>query len=245
MQAAGQPHGRLDDDLLSPYAESVGKRIAVRKRTVAKDGSGRHGIRAGVIATAFPLIFAGCMQRGPQTEAPPSQRTGIPQHSPRRASVAFVGFDGGSEERTQRFATMLAESAAALDVTAAPSANAHYFLRGYLTATPMQDGGVRLAYVGDLFDRRKQRAQRLSGGMTIPARGDDPWAAADDLKIRALATQGAQELAETLAGMPEAGAPTLARPTPLTPSGGVTAVARQTPAPSPPAPAMHANHTSE
>lgn len=128
-----------------------------------------------------------------------------------------------------------------MDITTAPHAAAHYFLRGYLTATPLQEGGVRLAYVGDLFDRRKQRAQRLSGGMTIPARGDDPWAAADDLKIKALAMQGAQDLADALADMPEAAAPVATR----RPSAGVTTVARQAPGRTATPPAMHANHTSE
>lgn len=150
------------------------------------------------------------MQPAPTSDAPAATRTVARQPGSRGASVAFIGFDGGSEERTQRFATLFAESASANDVATAPSATADYFLRGYLTATPVPDGGVRLGYVGDLFDRRKQRAQRLSGGITIPARGDDPWAAADDLKIRALAAQGAQELADALATMPEAGAPATA-----------------------------------
>ena len=215
----------------------------MRNRTVAQDGLRRLGVRSGIIAAGFPFLLAGCMQQPPQAEAPPVRRTATQQNSPRGASVAFVGFDGGSEERTQRFATMLSESASAMDITTAPSTTAHYFLRGYLTATSMQDGGVRLAYVGDLFDRRKQRAQRLSGGMTVPARGSDPWAAADDLKIRALAAQGAQDLADALAGMPEAAAPVASRQAAPT---GVTSVARQSPPPAAPAaPAMHANHTPE
>ena len=213
----------------------------MRKRTVPQDGLRRLGIRSGIFAAGFPFLLAGCMQQPPQAEAPPVRRTATQQNSPRGASVAFVGFDGSSEERTQRFATLFAESANAMEITTAPSATAHYFLRGYLTATPMQDGGVRLAYVGDLFDRRKQRAQRLSGGITVPARGEDPWAAADDLKIRALATQGAQDLADALAEMPEAAAPVVAR----SPArAGVTAVARQAPGRTA-RPAMHANHTSE
>ena len=242
MPTSGQPGGWLDGRPLSFYADRVGKRIAVKNRTVEQDGLRRFGVRSGIFAAGFPFFLAGCMQQPPQAEAPPVRRTATQQNSSRGASVAFVGFDGGSEERTQRFATLFAESANAMEITTAPSAKAHYFLRGYLTATSMQDGGVRLAYVGDLFDRHKQRAQRLSGGITVPARGNDPWAAADDLKIRALATQGAQELADALADMPKAAAPFVAR---SSAPAGVTAVARQATGRPAPQPAMHANHTPE
>ena len=110
-----------------------------------------------------------------------------------------------------RFSSTFADAAATRDIVVAPADRAAYLLRGYLTATAVTEG-VRLTYVWDLFDRRKQRAQRLSESVVVPPRGADPWAAADDLKIGVLATRGAQDLADVLTNMPEAIAATSSGP---------------------------------
>ncbi len=168
----------------------------------------RGGATVGTSAWATVVLcaaLAGCNQTaatvGPvDTPSRIVARAGV---SPRGASVAIVDFDGGPADTGSRFSSAFADAATARDITIATPDRAAYLLRGYLTATPVAEG-VRLTYVWDLFDRRKQRAQRLSESVVVPPRGADPWAAADDLKIGVLATRGAQDLADVLTNMPEA-----------------------------------------
>ena len=168
-----------------------------------------RGVGAAAMIHGAMLVLcaalAGCNQTAgtvAPSDAPPriAARAGV---SPRGATVAIVDFDAGPGDIGSRFSSTFADAAAARDIVVAPADRAAYLLRGYLTATAVSEG-VRLTYVWDLFDRRKQRAQRLSESVVVPSRGADPWAAADDLKIGVLATRGAQDLADVLTNMPEA-----------------------------------------
>ena len=151
------------------------------------------------------VAASGCMQTA-ATVAPSDASQTVaarPGASPRGATVAIVDLDGGPGDIGSRFTSAFTDAATAREIVVAPAERAAYLLRGYLTATPVAEG-VRLTYVWDLFDRRKQRAQRLSQSVVVPPRNTDPWAAADDLKIGVLATRGAQDLADVLTTMPEA-----------------------------------------
>jgi hypothetical protein len=180
-----------------------------------------------VVAT-FGLALPGCNQAAPppSAEAAPPKVAARPGVSPRGASVAVVGMDGAPVETAQRFADAFGGAAKASDITTEGPDSAVYLLRGYLTASP-EASSVRLTYVSDLFDRRKQRAQRITNEVVVPARGADPWAAADFAALNALAAQGAQDLAAVLTTTPEAADAAVPARAPV---AGTTSVARQAPA---------------
>ena len=176
----------------------------------------------------FSVLLSACVQTAPPpptADAVPPKPAARPGVSPRGATVAVVALDGAPTEAARRFADAFGEAAEAREVVTAPSGSAKYFLRGYLTATPGADG-VRLTYVSDLFDRRKQRAQRLTDEVLVPPRGAEPWDSATDTAIAALAAHGAQDLADVLTNTPEAIAAASA-PAKQPATEGTTAVARQ------------------
>jgi hypothetical protein len=182
---------------------------------------------AGVLI-AFGL--AGCMQTTPTpvAQSAPPKVAARPGVSPRNASIALIGVDGAPADTLQRFSEAFGGAAPARDITAVAPDRAAYLVRGYLTATPEAEG-VRLTYVSDVFDRQKQRAQRVTSEIVAPARGADPWASADFAALNALAAQGAQDLAAVLSNTPEAAAPS-PNPDVPTSSSGTTRITRASPA---------------
>jgi hypothetical protein len=73
---------------------------------------------------------------------------------------------------------------------------ARYRVRGYLSAEPTGDGGTAVAFVWDVFDAQKQRAQRVAGAKPIrTASAATPWDGLDRDALKRLAEESMNEIA--------------------------------------------------
>ena len=89
------------------------------------------------------------------------------------------------------------------DVALTDRGHARYLARGYISAFPV-DGGARLTYVWDIYDRTNHRAQRLNDEIALKGAAADPWSLVDAAALSALAARSAGELAAYLSNTPEA-----------------------------------------
>ena len=162
----------------------------------------------GIEAVFAASLLCGCLdtavEKGtPAVGAAPHLRIATrPGVSPHGASLAFASLDGPPQAVSDRFREQFDKAALSRDVALAMPETAQYRLRGYLTASPAQ-GGTRLAYVLDLYDRQGHRVQRLTEetGLTPDA---SPWDAVDDKSLALLADRGAKDVAAFLSNTPEA-----------------------------------------
>jgi len=172
-------------------------------KTVAR----RWRIR-GIEAVFAASLLCGCLDTAVEKGAPPvgaaphPRMAARPGVSPHGASLAFASLDGPPEAVSERFREQFDKAAQSRDVALAKPEAAQYRLRGYLTASPGQ-GGTRLAYVLDVYDRQGRRVQRLTeeAGLRPDA---NPWDAVDDKSLAAFADRGAEDLAAFLSNTPEA-----------------------------------------
>jgi hypothetical protein len=94
--------------------------------------------------------------------------------------------------------------AAARDITLADAKKADYLVRGYVTAYPTE-AGTAVSFVYDVFDAKKNRAQRLEDSVIIKsATAGDPWSGVEPTAIASFVTKSADDLAAFLATTPEA-----------------------------------------
>jgi hypothetical protein len=124
------------------------------------------------------------------------------------ATVAIASVDGAPTDLSTRFRQSLDEAAAARRIAVAAPAKAHYLVRGYVTASPIE-GGAEVDIVWDVFTPDKKRTQRLSDAIAVKGSGDDAWAMIDDAALNSVAAKCADDLAAYLSNTPEA-APTSA-----------------------------------
>lgn len=196
---------------------------------------------AAIVATALCLPLAACVDTASQVRvepaAAPSKIARRPGVSPRGATVALASVAGAPQDVNDRFAQAFAQSAGAQEVTTVEPAKAEYLVRAYIDAGAGEPGVTRLSYVIDLFDRSKKRVARLTDEMPVKGAAADPWAAADNSALAALAARSAGDLADALTNTPEAvagaaiasaaGATSAQR---HSAGAGTSAVARQAPA---------------
>ena len=119
------------------------------------------------------------------------------------ATVAIASVDGAPTDVSTRFRQSLDEAAAARRIAVAAPAKAHYLVRGYVTASPIE-GGAEVDMVWDVFTADKQRTQRLSDAIAVKGSGDDAWAMIDDAALNSVAAKCADDLAAYLSNTPEA-----------------------------------------
>ncbi|MBV8849271.1 MAG: hypothetical protein JOZ16_06760 [Methylobacteriaceae bacterium] len=138
-----------------------------------------------------------------------------PNASPRGASVALTltGVETVPRGVVSRFSEALAHAVAVREVDVADPKLAKYFVQMHLTAYPAGDGGTALAYVCDVFDAKKNRAQRLSDDIALKGTSGDPWSLVDDKAVETIAARSADDLAAFLSNTPEAVAAANAAPT--------------------------------
>jgi hypothetical protein len=175
--------------------------IAAHRRSVCLSGPART-----VLALALPLWLAGCGDSLPTgTIAPQAARTTIRPSglSPRPAALAITQLEGAPEPLKSQFMALFNADVAQADVALTDSAAARYLARGYISAYPV-DGGARLTYVWDIYDRAAHRAQRLNDEIALKGAAPDPWALVDASALAALAQLSAGELAAYLSNTPEA-----------------------------------------
>jgi len=89
------------------------------------------------------------------------------------------------------------------DVALTDSNSARYLARGYISAFPV-DGGAKLTYVWDIYDRTNHRAQRLNDEIALKGSAANPWSLVDGAALQALAARSAGDLAAYLSNTPEA-----------------------------------------
>jgi hypothetical protein len=116
---------------------------------------------------------------------------------------------GAPDQVTTAFAGLLGEAAAERRMEIVPGDKpARFRVRGYLTAQPTADGQTALAFVWDVYDATKQRAQRVQGeSLGKRGGGSDPWAGVDRTVVAKAASDSMDAIASFLVTIPPDAAP--------------------------------------
>lgn len=148
-----------------------------------------------VLGPALALALAGCQETTtaarPRVDAP-----GVP--------VSVQSISGAPDAVTTRFAGLLGEAAAERRMEIVPGDKpARFRVRGYLTAQPTEDGQTSLAFVWDVYDETKKRAQRVQGE-SLGRRGgtSDPWSGVDQTIVAKAAAESMDAIASFLVTTP-------------------------------------------
>ena len=147
------------------------------------------------LVPAFALALAGCQETTtaarPRVDAP-----GVP--------VSVQSISGAPESVTASFAGLLGEAAAERKMEIVPGDKpARFRIRGYLTAQPTEDGQTALAFVWDVYDEGKKRAQRVQGESIMRrGAGSDPWAGIDQTVVAKAASDSMDAIAGFLVTTP-------------------------------------------
>lgn len=163
----------------------------------------------GLSLAAFVLL-AGCNETTGSVKQPIQAAASAPARnpnvSPHGAAVALnlTGIDNVPPAIVSRFSEALAHAADAREVDVADPKVAKYFVQVHLLAYPAGDGATELAYVSDVFDAKKNRAQRLGHGVVLKGTAADSWSLVDDKAVEAIAARSADDLAAFLSNTPEA-----------------------------------------
>jgi hypothetical protein len=153
-----------------------------------------NGLVLGPLAA---LALAGCQEtttaQRPRVDAP-----GVP--------VSVQSITGAPDAVTTRFAGLLGEAAAERSMEIVPGDKpARFRVRGYLTAQPTADGQTALAFVWDVYDESKKRAQRVQGeSLGKRGGGADPWAGIDQTVVAKAASESMDAIATFLVTTPAA-----------------------------------------
>ncbi len=168
--------------------------------------AGFSAVFRGFVPLAAALLLSGCNQQAsPQISAGSSDSAQIAPsgYSPRPATLAVTSVQGAPSPFQNQFMAYFDADAAKQDVALTDSAGAHYLAKGYLSAS-LVDGGARVTYVWDIYDRDNHRAQRLDDEIAIAGAADDPWRLVGSEALAALAARSAGNLAAFLSNTPEA-----------------------------------------
>jgi hypothetical protein len=161
----------------------------------------------GVAALLVFVALAGCVETAsdlaPSQEAMRTQLVRREGFAISGATVAFVSIDGPPGAISAQFSRALAREASSRDIKIADAKSARYFIRGYLSASSTKDGAV-VAYVWDVFDRNKDRAQRVSDSLQVNGDNSDPWRIVGEAALDSVAAKSADDLAAFLSYTPEA-----------------------------------------
>jgi hypothetical protein len=175
-----------------------------------------RGRRAGAAFAALALVvpLSGCVET--VTELAPKQEAHAqfvrrPDVSLAGATVAFVSVDGPPAAISASFAQIMAREATAHDIVIADAKKARYLVRGYLSASQTTDG-AEVDYVWDVFNKDKQRTQRVDDAIAVKGDGADPWRIVGEAALTSVAAKSADDLASFLSNTPEAVAAAATQP---------------------------------
>jgi hypothetical protein len=158
----------------------------------------------GVLALAVSL--SGCVEMASDMAPKPEAHAQFirrPDVSLAGASVAFVSVDGPTAAISASFSQLLAQQATAHDIVIADGKKAHYLVRGYLSAYATEDGAA-VEYVWDIFNKDKQRTQRVNDVLEVKGEGSDPWRIVSGAALESVAAKSADDLSAFLSNTPEA-----------------------------------------
>jgi hypothetical protein len=158
----------------------------------------------GVLALASAL--SGCVEMASDIAPKPEAHAQFirrPDVSLAGASVAFVSVDGPPAAISANFSQVLMQQAAAHDIVLADGKKARYLVRGYLSAYATTDGAA-VEYVWDIFNKDKQRTQRVNDVLEVKGEGADPWRIIGEAALASVAAKSADDLSAFLSNTPEA-----------------------------------------
>jgi hypothetical protein len=190
------------------------------------------GLLAGCVDMATPEPDGATSAIHPANMA---RREGV---SPAGASVAMVGFGGAPQALTDQYRALFSREAQTRGIIIADMGKANYLVRSYLSAS-VHEAETDIAFVLDVFDAKRQRAQRIEDQVTVKTAAADPWSSVDQSVLAAVASRSADDLANFLTNTPEAIAANDKRPASRQQSAesGETTIAASAPArdqPNPP-----------
>jgi hypothetical protein len=167
-----------------------------------------RGRRAGAALAALGavVLLSGCVETAAELAPKPeahAQFVRRPDVSLAGASVAFVSVDGPPAAISASFSQIMAREAAAHDIVITEAKKARYLVRGYLSATQTTDG-AEIDYVWDVFNKDKQRTQRVDDAIAVKGDGADPWRIVGEAALTSVAAKSADDLAAFLSNTPEA-----------------------------------------
>jgi hypothetical protein len=167
---------------------------------------GAGALLAGLSVAALVLLLSGCAEiaadTAPKTEAHAAfvRRTDV---SLAGVSVAFVSVEGPPAAISRNFSQIMTREATARDIAVADDKKARYLVRGYLSAYATTDGAA-VEYVWDVFNKDKQRTQRVNDVLEVKGEGADPWRIVGEAALTSVAAKSADDLAAYLSNTPEA-----------------------------------------
>lgn len=197
-------------------------------------------LKVTIIVGVLGFVLCGCVETTaslpPQadTQSRPTRQESVA--SPRRASVALASLSGMPRDVADRMSLAFAQEAGAHDIPLAAPEKADYLVRGYVNAYPT-DLGTSIAFVFDIFDAGKKRAQRLGDILFVRGTAADPSSLIDSAAMTKVFAKSAGDLATFLGNGPSA--PTAAEIAPADAVAdadeGRTIVERTVPPATPPA----------
>lgn len=148
------------------------------------------------LGPVLALALAGCQETTQTAARPRVDAPGVP--------VSVQSISGAPENVTASFAGLLGEAAAERKMEIVPGNKpARFRVKGYLTAQPTEDGQTSLAFVWDVYDSTKQRAQRVQGESIGKRSGSsDPWAGIDQTIVAKAASDSMDAIAGFLVTTP-------------------------------------------
>ena len=161
-----------------------------------------------LVALTAPLALGGCVAVEATADVAPdaaaSREFALREGANlAQASLAIVSVEGAPPAIAADFDRRLAGAARARQLAVVDAVKARYLVRGYLSASPTEDG-AEIEYVWDVFTADKRRAQRLNDVIAVKGSGDDPWALAGQAALNSVAAKSADDLAAYLSYTPEA-----------------------------------------
>jgi hypothetical protein len=155
-----------------------------------------------LLGPVFAISLAGCQETTTTAARPRVDAPGVP--------VSVQSISGAPDSVTTQFASLLGEAAAERSMEIVPGDKpARFRVRGYLTAQPTEDGQTALAFVWDVYDSAKQRAQRVQGeSLGKRSAGSDPWAGLDQTVVAKAASESMDAIAGFLVTTPASPEPT-------------------------------------
>jgi hypothetical protein len=161
---------------------------------------------AALSVAVLALALSGCVEMAADMAPKPEAHAQFirrPDVSLAGASVAFVSVDGPPASISANFSQILMQQAAAHDIVVADGKKARYLVRGYLSAYATTDGAA-IEYVWDVFNKDKQRTQRVNDVLEVKGEGSDPWRIVGEAALASVAAKSADDLSAFLSNTPEA-----------------------------------------
>ncbi len=150
-------------------------------------------MRIAATAAVTAALLAGCMETTAQRSA--TQAPGVP--------IAVDSIAGAPDAVRGNFSNALTAEAGSRKVEIVdPASNPRFRVRGYLAAEPTADGQTALAFVWDVYDSQKRRAQRVQGA-TVARSSTGDWSGIDQTTVTKAAADSMDQIAQFLVVQPQ------------------------------------------